>query len=228
MNDFTGNTVITIKEDIVREMYSKAIKKLEKFQIPYSVSGTYCMDMSNNHKCCCGDRLVPKPTNFSYLAMYNQYGIQYTSEQLKEALGDNIHQGYYLQYQQRETTPNLEINRCFYDIKSNWSPVHGLGKKAITTSRQKLAHEKKRLRSMIHDPERYIAEYSQGGDLLKIYEKTDFSAIQICRIREKAREEKKYNNKYYKFSNVKNFPEKINFDYFCIVGDKKYYSSKEV
>lgn len=229
MSDYDCNgSSYRIKGEIAKVMYNKAITKLEKYGIPYSAVSGHCMGVTNNHKCCCGDRLVPKPTNFSYLSMYGQYGCQYTMEQLKNTIGDNLHKEFYMERDGKYSTPNIEINKGFYDKRCIWSPAYGLGEEALTTTKQKIIQEKKKLRTQVHDYERYIAEYSSSGVLEKIYEKTDFTTLQLFKIREKIRENKKYNDKYYKFNNINDFPKELNLNYFCIIGDKKYYSSKEV
>lgn len=83
--DFIQMGLLNLKPDIRLKMYESFIKFFEENNIPYSIADNDLHYLGTN-KCCCGDRLVEKSTNFNNTTMIYKYGIGYTKEQLDEAL----------------------------------------------------------------------------------------------------------------------------------------------
>jgi DNA repair photolyase len=83
--DFTQMGLLNLKPAIRLEMYKPFIDYFEKHNIPYSIADNDLRWIGNN-RCCCGDRLVHKSTNFNSTAMIMKYGIDYAKEQLDEEL----------------------------------------------------------------------------------------------------------------------------------------------
>ncbi len=83
--DFTQMGLLNLKPTIRLEMYKPFIDYFEEHNIPYSIADNDLRWIGNN-RCCCGDRLVHKSTNFNSTAMIMKYGIDYAKEQLDEEL----------------------------------------------------------------------------------------------------------------------------------------------
>ena len=58
---------------------------LTQKDIPYSFADNDLRYLGNN-QCCCGDRLVHKPTTFNTTAMCQTYGVDYSLESVKAEL----------------------------------------------------------------------------------------------------------------------------------------------
>ena len=67
------------------EMYKPFIERMEQLNIPYSIADNDLHYMGTN-MCCCGDRLVHKPTTFNTTAMCHAYGTEYTLEDIQSEL----------------------------------------------------------------------------------------------------------------------------------------------
>ncbi len=64
--------------------YPEFIEKLEKYHIPYSIADNDLRYMGTN-KCCCGDALIHKSSNFDVTTMIKKYGKNWSKEDaLKE------------------------------------------------------------------------------------------------------------------------------------------------
>ena len=72
--DFTQMGLLNLKPSVRLEMYKPFIEYFEKNNIPYSIADNDLHFIGTN-KCCCGDRLVNKSTNFNNTAMIKKYGI---------------------------------------------------------------------------------------------------------------------------------------------------------
>lgn len=85
--DFTQMGLLNLKPEIRKEMYSPFINKLKQLNIPFSIADNDMHNISDS-KCCCGEPLIFKSTNFNNTAMIHKYGEKYTLEQLKCELGN--------------------------------------------------------------------------------------------------------------------------------------------
>lgn len=79
--DFTQMGLLNLKPEIRLEMYKPFIEYFEENNIPYSIADNDLHYIGNN-KCCCGDKLIDKSTNFNTTAMLKKYGIEYNKNQL--------------------------------------------------------------------------------------------------------------------------------------------------
>ena len=84
-DDFTQMGLLNLKPRIRLEMYKPFIAYFNEHNIPYSIADNDLHWLGTN-KCCCGDRLVHKSTDFNNTAMINKYGIDYAKEQIDEEL----------------------------------------------------------------------------------------------------------------------------------------------
>lgn len=83
--DFTQMGLLNLKPSIRLEMYKPFVDYFKEHNIPFSIADNDLRWIGNN-KCCCGDILVHKSTNFNSTAMIMKYGIDYAKEQLDEEL----------------------------------------------------------------------------------------------------------------------------------------------
>lgn len=83
---FTQMGLLNIKPEIREKLYEGIIKKLEKYNLPYSVADND-MHYKTKSKCCCGENLVKKSTSFNKTALYYKYG-DYDKEDLYKELGE--------------------------------------------------------------------------------------------------------------------------------------------
>lgn len=84
-DDFTQMGLLNLKPEIRLKLYEPFIKKLEKWGVDYSIADNDLHYIGTN-KCCCGDRLIHKSTNFNNTSMIWKYGIGYAKEQIDEEL----------------------------------------------------------------------------------------------------------------------------------------------
>lgn len=84
---FTQMGLLNLKPSIRLEMYKPFIDYFNEHNIPFSIADNDLHYIGTN-KCCCGDRLVSKSTDFNNTAMLKKYGRNYTIENIKEKLGD--------------------------------------------------------------------------------------------------------------------------------------------
>lgn len=86
-SDFTQMGLLNLKPDIRIKAYSEFIDKLKEYGISYSIADNDLHYMSTS-KCCCGDSLVLKTTNFNNTYLMSQKGIRYELKDIKENLED--------------------------------------------------------------------------------------------------------------------------------------------
>lgn len=84
-SDFTQMGLLNLKPEIRVKLYEPFIKKLEEKGLNYSIADND-MHQYGTNKCCCGDMLIHKSTDFNNTSMIWKYGIDYTKEQLDEEI----------------------------------------------------------------------------------------------------------------------------------------------
>lgn len=82
--DFTQMGLLNLKPQIRISLYEKFIEKLNKYNIPYSIADNDLHYISSG-KCCCGDSLIHKSTDFNNTALIKKYGQDY---QLKNVIDE--------------------------------------------------------------------------------------------------------------------------------------------
>lgn len=86
-DDFTQMGLLNLKPEIRIKLYEEMISKLHKYKIPFSIADNDLHDISSG-KCCCGDPLIKKSTNFNNTAMIYKYGTDYTLENTLHECGN--------------------------------------------------------------------------------------------------------------------------------------------
>ena len=77
--------LLNLKPEIRNELYTDMIKKLTNLSIPFSIADND-MHYISSGKCCCGDTLIKKSTDFNTTAML-QNNLEYTLDDVKNNLG---------------------------------------------------------------------------------------------------------------------------------------------
>jgi DNA repair photolyase len=86
-SDFTQMGLLNLKPEIRLELYKPFIKKLEENNIQYSIADNDLHQYGTN-KCCCGDSLINKSTEFNNTYMLHKFGMDYTKEQVFDELSN--------------------------------------------------------------------------------------------------------------------------------------------
>lgn len=84
-SDFTQMGLLNLKPEIRIKLYEPFIKKLEENGLDYSIADND-MHQYGTNKCCCGDALIHKSTDFNNTSMIWKYGIDYVKEQIDEEI----------------------------------------------------------------------------------------------------------------------------------------------
>lgn len=84
-SDFTQMGLLNLRPEIRKELYKPFIEKLQKYNLSYSIADND-MHHIGTSKCCCGDALINKSTDFNNTSMIFNHGIDYTKEQLDACL----------------------------------------------------------------------------------------------------------------------------------------------
>lgn len=84
-SDFTQMGLLNLKPEIRKKLYEPFIKKLDEYGLNYSIADND-MHQYGTNKCCCGDELIHKSTDFNNTSMISKYGIDYTKEQLDKEI----------------------------------------------------------------------------------------------------------------------------------------------
>lgn len=88
--DFTQMGLLNLKPEIRLKLYQPFIERLNKYGLSYSIADNDLHYLGTS-KCCCGDALIHKSTDFNNTSMIYTYGINYTKEQIdKELVGCNV------------------------------------------------------------------------------------------------------------------------------------------
>lgn len=85
--NFTQMGLLNLKPEIRLKLYKPFIEHFKKNNISYSIADNDLHYIGTN-KCCCGDKLVSKSTNFNNTAMIKKYGNDYTLNEINNELGD--------------------------------------------------------------------------------------------------------------------------------------------
>lgn len=85
-DDFTQMGLLNLKPEIRKSLYKDFIKKLDAYGMKYSIADNDMHNISSS-KCCCGENLIFKSTDFNTTAMLYKYGIDYNLDDLKKELG---------------------------------------------------------------------------------------------------------------------------------------------
>lgn len=85
--DFTQMGLLNLKPSIRLEMYKPFIEYFKKNNISFSIADNDLHYLGTN-KCCCGDNLIYKSTDFNNTSLLKKYGLNYTIKQLSEELKD--------------------------------------------------------------------------------------------------------------------------------------------
>lgn len=84
-SDFTQMGLLNLKPEIRTELYKPFVERLKQYNIPYSLADND-FHQHGTSKCCCGDALIHKSTDFNNTAMLHKYGLDYKIEDLKNEL----------------------------------------------------------------------------------------------------------------------------------------------
>lgn len=76
---FTQKGLLTLKEEIRVNLYDKFIEKLNYYNVPFSIADNDMRSITMS-KCCCGEPLIKKSTDFNTTAMLYKYDSGYTLE----------------------------------------------------------------------------------------------------------------------------------------------------
>lgn len=84
-SDFKQMGLLNLKPEIRAELYKPFIEKMSHYGIKYSIADNDMHQFGTN-KCCCGDSLVHKSTDFNNTAMLYKYGMNYKLDDINREL----------------------------------------------------------------------------------------------------------------------------------------------
>ena len=85
-SDFKFEGLYNMLPELKLEEYKPFIEKLKYYNIPFSIADNDLRSVSQS-KCCCGDVLVKKSTDFNTTAMLKKYGTGYGINNIYDELG---------------------------------------------------------------------------------------------------------------------------------------------
>ena len=86
---FTQKGLLNLKSEVRCNLYGTFIEKLNYYNIPFSIADND-MRYITSSKCCCGEPLVKKSTNFNTTAMLYKYDGKYSLEDVFNECGECI------------------------------------------------------------------------------------------------------------------------------------------
>ncbi len=86
-DDFTQMGLLNLKPEIRMRLYKDFIDLLTKYKIPFSIADNDLHYISSG-KCCCGDPLIKKSTNFNNTALLYKFGMNYNINDVYDCLGN--------------------------------------------------------------------------------------------------------------------------------------------
>ena len=84
--DFVQQGLLNLKPEIRMDLYAPFMDLFEKKKISYSISDNDLHHLTDS-KCCCGECLIKKSTNFNNTALFSKYG-DYSKQNLLDELGE--------------------------------------------------------------------------------------------------------------------------------------------
>lgn len=85
LKDFTQMGLLNLKPEIRLKLYKPFIDYLTENNMPFSIADNDLHYIGTN-KCCCGDNLVDRSTDFNNTALLKEFGLHYTKQQCDEAI----------------------------------------------------------------------------------------------------------------------------------------------
>jgi DNA repair photolyase len=85
LSDFTQMGLLNIKPEIRLELYKPFIDYMVDNKMPFSIADNDLHYIGTN-KCCCGDNLVAKSTDFNNTALLKEFGLNYNKQQCDAAI----------------------------------------------------------------------------------------------------------------------------------------------
>ena len=86
LDDFKFSGLYNLKSELKLKYYKPFIEKLELYNIPFSIADNDLRSISKS-KCCCGDPLIKKSTDFNTTALLNKYGSGYGLQNIYDEIG---------------------------------------------------------------------------------------------------------------------------------------------
>ena len=111
---FTQKGLLNLKEEIRINLYDEFIEQLNYYNIPFSIADNDMRSISSS-KCCCGEPLVRKSTDFNTTAMIFDYDNNYTLEDVLNRCPNSIMESKASQLFTSNRTEGCTTLREFYD-----------------------------------------------------------------------------------------------------------------
>lgn len=84
--DFIQRGLLNLCPELRWTLYQDLIERLQHYNIPYSLADNDLHHISSS-KCCCGEPLIKKSTEFNNTALFKKYGKYYTIDEVNKAIG---------------------------------------------------------------------------------------------------------------------------------------------